>query len=225
MSLRRASTFTQYRANRITVAPAVEPVTAAEFQAHLRIDSTLLSDDAANTLIEEARQFIEDATAVAMITQSWQLNLDRWPDSQAPWWDGVRQGHMNQIHGGDGAVSVPRWPFQNLTSVKTYDEDSNDTTITVATTFDVDLQSIPGRIALQRGATWPTAMRAVNAIEIAYVAGYGDSATDVPAPIRRAVKQMAAYLYSHRGDGCSSEEAYVESGAASIMGKYKVLRI
>ena len=84
---------------------------------------------------------------------------------------------------------------------------------------------MPGRATLKRGAVWPVAMRANNAIEVVYVAGYGDAATDVPAPLKRAVKQLAGYLYAHRGDGCDVEDAYSKSGASGIVGRYKVLKV
>jgi uncharacterized phiE125 gp8 family phage protein len=78
---------------------------------------------------------------------------------------------------------------------------------------------------LQRGATWPVALRANNAIEIVYTAGYGADASSVPAPLRRAVKQLAAYLYTHRGDMCDMGDAMHDSGAGSIMGQYKIKRV
>jgi uncharacterized phiE125 gp8 family phage protein len=110
-------------------------------------------------------------------------------------------------------------------SVTVYDEDGNSTAVTVSTTFDVDTYQVPGRITLQRGATWPVALRANNAIEIVYTAGYGSAASSVPAPIKRAVKQLAAYLHTHRGDMCDMGDAMTDSGAASIMGQYKVKRL
>jgi hypothetical protein len=47
----------------------------------------------------------------------------------------------------------------------------------------------------------------------------------VPAPMKRAIKQLAAYLYSHRGDDCDPAEAYVASGAESLMAQYKPARL
>ena len=82
-------------------------------------------------------------------------------------------------------------------------------------------------MTLKSGATWPVALRANNAIEISYTSGYGDAAADVPAPVKRAVKQMAAYLYQNRGDGCGCDasEAFNDSGAASLFSAYKVVKI
>jgi hypothetical protein len=56
------------------------------------------------------------------------------------------------------------------------------------------------------------------------VAGY-TSSLNVPLPMKRAVKQLAAYNYAHRGDDCSPDEAYTASGAESLMAQYKPARL
>ena len=67
-------------------------------------------------------------------------------------------------------------------------------------------------------------MRANNAIQIIYVAGYANAAA-VPSTMKRAVKQLAAFLYAHRGDDCDPSQAYVDSGAEAIMAQFKVMRV
>ena len=227
MSLRQTLKLWQDRGNVITAQPAVEPVTADELRAYLRTNATDLPDSEANDLIAESRQYIEDQCGIAMITQSWLMAVDRWPTQRAPWWDGVRQGHINAIHGASSAsdVSLPRFPLQAVDGVNVYDEAGNATAVVVADTFDVDAIRTPGRMTLKSGAAWPVAQRSNNAIEISYTSGYGDAAADVPAPIKRAVKQMAAYLYQKRGDGCDVGQAFSESGAASMLSAYKVVQI
>ena len=79
-------------------------------------------------------------------------------------------------------------------------------------------------ITLKRGQTWPVALRASNAIEIVYVAGYANAAA-VPAMKKRAVKQLAAFLYSNRGDDCDPADAYHKSGAAGIMDQFRAAKI
>lgn len=223
MTLRHAPNYWQYRGNRLTAAPAVEPVTLAEVKAHSRIVGT--SDDAFLTdAIEEARQEIEDATGMAFITQSWQLTLDRWPMQDDQWWDGVRDGHRNMLEGGKASVYVPRYPLQSITSVTTYDDDGTSNAVVVADTFNVDTQQFPGRLTLQHGASWPVATQANNAIEVVYVAGYGATAADVPAPIKRAIRNMVGYMYEHRGD-CSTGDAYEHSGAMKTMARYRARMI
>jgi len=227
MSLTGHMTLNQPRGSVITSQPAVEPVTAAELRTLLREDETGLPDSEANGFITEARQYIEDVTGLALITQSWLMAIDRWPNAREPWWDGVRQGSITELHGSKYAsdVRLPRYPLQTVDAVTVYDEDGNSTAVTIASTFDIDTYQTPGRMTLKRGATWPVALRANNAIEIGYTSGYGDTATDVPAPLKRAVKTMAAYLYANRGDGCGCDVAAMESGASAIVNSYRTARL
>ena len=226
MTLRRTVRITNSRANRITSAPAAEPVNADDLRTHLGIDATAMEDAVANNLIAEAREMIEEHLNLAMITQTWRLTLDNWPAAFDEWWDGVRDGHVGHFltSGKSIDVEVPRWPLQSITSVTVYDEDGTSSAVTVANVFDVDTQSFPGRITLKRGATWPVALRANNAIEVVYVAGYGAAGVAVPAPMRRAVKQLAAGLYANRGD-CSVESVLKASSAGGLIDTYKIKRV
>lgn len=227
MALRPAVRLYDRRASRQTVAPAIEPVTIRELKAWLRITSDD-EDEWLAQLIRDAVSEIEETSGLALISQSWQLTLDRWPTrTREPWWDGVRQGSIADLHGAEYAsdVELPKWPLQSITSCTVYDEESTSTAVTVATTFDVDTQSYPGRMTLQSGATWPVALRANNAIEVVYVAGYGATAEDVPDGLRRAVRMMAAFAYTNRGDGCSMADAYNGSYARGIVDRYKPARI
>lgn len=226
MTLRPAVTLYQQRGSVLVTAPGSEPVTAAELRTHLRTDSTELPDAEANALITDARSEIENMIGLAFISQSWRLALDQWPAGGDAWWDGVREMSITELYRTNilQSVTLPRWPLVSITSVATYDEASNATSVTTANVFDVDTYRTPGRITLKRGQTWPVALRANNAIEIIYVAGYTNAAA-VPSTMKRAVKQLAAFLYAHRGDDCDPSQAYVDSGAEAIMAQFKVARV
>lgn len=224
MSLRAPISLAQHRGSVLVTAPTAEPVTPAELWAHLRADSSEFPE--ASTYITDARQEIENRSGVAMLTQTWRMALDRWPTGGEAWWDGVREGSVSDLYGSNTrrSVELPKWPLASITSVTVYDEASNASTVTVGDVFDVDLYRRPGRMTLKRGSTWPVALRGSNAIEIVYVAGY-TSAANVPGPMKRAIRQLAAYMYSHRGDDCTPEESYVISGAEAIMAAYKPARL
>lgn len=219
MALREAFPLYQHRGLSLTVAPSAEPVTAPELHLHMRTSAAEFPD--AGAYITDARTEIENRTGLAFLTQSWRLSLDRWPTGGEAWWDGTRDGSIAELYSASQrSVAIPKWPLASITSLKTYDEDGNATTFTAGDVFDVDLYSTPGRLTVKRGQTWPVAMRANNAIEIVFVAGY-TSAANVPAPLKRAVKQLAAYNYSHRGDECDPADAYRASGAEAIMRQYQ----
>lgn len=222
MSLRPRTVHTQHRGLVQTVAPEFKPVTPEELRTHL--NHSELDYIEADDLISEASQYIEDMTGIAMITQTWRLALDAWPTGRGAWWDGVRQGSINELYSGDASLEMPRFPLNSIDTVTVYDEASTSTAVTIAATFDVDAYSKPGRMTLKHGAVWPIALRANNAIEIIFTCGYGANRESVPAPLRRAVKQLAGYLYENRGD-CDSGSAYTKSGAQGIMNAYKVSRL
>lgn len=225
MALRTPPKLHQHRGTKLVAAPVEEPVTITELKTHLRLSGSD-EDTYLTALIIEARTTIEDRLNIAMVDQTWEMALDNWGRGDDYWWDGVRDGAMGDLFAPNANTSVglPRWPLSSVTSVKTYDEASAETIVTIATTFDIDTYRTPGRLTLKSGSTWPVATRANNAIIIRYVAGYGD-ASDVPAPLKRAVRQLAAYMYEHRGDGCSAGEALNDSGMKSMLTAYEVKEV
>lgn len=228
MSLRSTIKWTQYRGNVLEAAPAVEPVTPDELRSFLRETEAGLPDSEANDFIAEARQYIEEITGLALINQSWTMSIDQWPQkSGGAWWNGVRQGSVAELNEQANLASVylPRYPLSSIASVTTYADNSDSTAIVVADTFDVDTAQRPGRLTLKRGATWPVALRANNAIEIEYVSGFGADASAVPAVLKRAVKQLASALYTGRGDGCGCGDVFKGSGAEGLVATYDVRRL
>lgn len=222
MALRRPVTFNQYRGNVQTAAAATTCVSTSELETWLKIPA---GDETANLtlMIESATSQIEKYLGACLITQSFSVSYDHWPLQDEPWWDGVRQAHINVItyEGRAADIELPRWPLQSVDSI-TVDGSS----ITIGDYFIVDTAQRYGRLALKRGATWPALTNAAaNGIVIVYTSGFGANASDVPADLRMAVLQMAAYMFEHRGDGCSAENAFMESGAKDLCNMYKVGRL
>lgn len=216
--------MTQYRAHTQTVAPTGYPVTIPAIKDDLLIDGTR-DDNLIGRLIEQATDEIEAITGMALLTQTWRLVLDSWTTRQDVWWDGVREGSRLELEapkGGDW-IDLPVYPLQSVDTVTVYDEASNSTAVTVGTVFDVDTYRWPGRLALKSGQVWPVALRDTNAVEITYTSGY-TSVGSIPSPIKRAIANMVAHLYAHRGD-CSPGDAYRASGAESVMRRVMVPRL
>jgi uncharacterized phiE125 gp8 family phage protein len=83
------------------------------------------------------------------------------------------------------------------------------------------MASAPARLALKANASPPVNLRALNAIAIAFTAGYGDAESDVPAPIREAILEIVADLYANRGD--TAEEPSL--AALALLAPYRVINI
>lgn len=223
MAMRHTVQYNQYRGNRLVNAPASEPITKAEAKAQLRLDASDTSEDSQLDLyITAAREQCETYTGLALITQTWKLTLDHWPTDREPWWDGVKQTSISELSSSHRASNIllPRYPLQSVDSV-TADGES----VTVGDIFITDTQQLPGRLVLKLGQTFPVTIERANAIEIEYTAGYGDNASDVPAPLRLALIQMVATLYEHRGDGCTAVDAMHQSGAKRMFDSYKAMEL
>lgn len=55
---------------------------------------------------------------------------------------------------------------------------------------------------------------------VKYIAGHGEAADAVPAPVQMAVMMLASFLYKNRGD-CPAKEALELSGAKEMLQGYK----
>jgi len=220
MALRHTVNYNQYRGHTLVADPAAEPVTATDVKNQLELDVTDTSKDTQIELyITASREMVEEYTGLALITQTWKLTLDHWPNDRQQWWSGVRQGSIDELlqSGRAAQVFLPRYPLQTVDTIK-----SDGVAVTVADVFITDTQQKPGRLIVKRGATWPVALDNANGIDIEYTAGYGTAASDVPAAIRLAIIQMAAYMFEHRGD-CDTAGAMKMSGAQSMINTYKVV--
>lgn len=225
MALRNAVSLYPHRGLRLVTPPAVEPITADELRAQLKIDSTELGDTQAALLIASARGFLEEKTGLAFIEQTWQVVYDQWPGYNEPWWDGVRQTAITELWTGSArSLELPRYPLISLDSCKTYDTASNETSSVIATVFNVDTISRPGRIAPKDGQMWPAVSRSMNGVILEFTAGFGATAADVPAALRTAVLILTAYFHDHQGE-CDMREATAKSGALDMMASYAVARL
>jgi len=179
----------------LVTPPAAEPVSLADAKAHLKLD-TADEDTLIATLITAARARAEWYTGRALLTQSWVLKLDVFP--------------------ADGIVEIPLPPLLGVSEVA-FNTPDDLRTVQPASSYRVDAASEPARVVF---AQQPSLLRATDALEIAFSAGYGD-APSVPAAIRQAILIIAADLYSHRGD----DNAICGPQAQALLAPYKVFKL
>jgi len=155
----------------ITVSPTTEPVTLGEAKAHLNVDWDD-DDTEISNLIKQGRQYVEDVTGRALITQTWEFKLD----------------------GFKPIIMIPRPPLQSVSSVQY--QDASDATQTLASSnYTVDIDSEPGRLVESPTGSYPTTYDDINAVTITFVAGYGDAASDVPEIFKQAIKLYVERMY------------------------------
>ena len=186
---------------KVVTPPAVEPITLVEAKLHCKVDVTT-DDDLITALIVAAREEVERLTWRALITQTLELILDAWPDSDR--------------------LELPRAPLQSVTTVKYKDKTGAETTWSSAE-YLVGTDSVPGILALDWDASWPSVdLYPVEPIRIRFVAGYGLAAT-VPQSLKQACLLLVAHWYEAReaGGDTVSEKAGIPFGVEALIRSYR----
>lgn len=156
------------------LSPSVEPVTLAEAKLHCKVDST--DDDALLTsLITAVRLQAEHQTGRVLVTQTWDVTLDEFPDD---------------------SLALPYPPLQSVTSITYVDENGISQTL-AGTEYQVIINELAGRIVPAYGKYWPSTREQPTAVTVRMVSGYGLAAA-VPASIKTWMLIAIATLYAQR---------------------------
>lgn len=164
-----------YAGLNLIIPPASEPVSVADAKLHSHIDIDADDGQVAGYL-SAARQYCENRTNRALLTQTWRLALRQWPGRNYS--NSERPGDHNDGYYKYNHIELPRPPLQSITTF-TY----TDTTGVIAPmaqgygsaigNYLLDTESEPGRIYLPFSGLWPTTILAPGVpILITYKAGY-----------------------------------------------------
>jgi uncharacterized phiE125 gp8 family phage protein len=178
----------------LVTGPTEEPVSTAEAKAHLRVDG---SDDDSYiaALITTARMHVEAILRRALITQTWKLVLDSWPDE---------------------VLKLPKPPLASVSSVTYLDENGESQTFS-PDDYIVDTASEPGRLTLAKDASWPSEeLYPLGAVNIQYVAGYAD-ADAVPQAYKQAMLLLIGHFYENREAVVAAQGANVQELPMAVM--------
>ena len=190
--------MTDLKGLRLSAAAATPIITTAEAKNFLRVDSSA-DDSLIDLFVDAATLQMQNHLHRALITQSWTLTMDSFSRYSANaldnLGDGIHDLPISYVY-RDDVVFLARMPIQSIASVKTTDTSDAQTEFASS---NYDFSAETGKLFLKEGSVWPTSLRANEAIEIIYVAGYGDAATDVPSPIRQAIYYQLGRMYEARG--------------------------
>jgi uncharacterized phiE125 gp8 family phage protein len=175
--------------HRRVTGPTLEPVTLAEAKSHSRIDSSADDADVAAYLIT-ARESVERACSLAMMSQTWDLLIDNtWPKVVDP------KSLCAELR-----IEVPLAPLISVASI-TYVDTSGSTQTLASNQYRVlrtGLHNTRGVIVPAFGVSWPSVRWQLEAITVRFVAGFGTNPGDVPQPIRHAITLLAAHYFENR---------------------------
>src|SRR3972149_3658359 len=180
------------RYNRKTVSVITSPldtstvtrvIDTAEMKNYLRVtadDEDSLIEEFIDIATDKAKQFMRRS----VLKETLELTMDGFGTSED---DGSHDvvGTRQSVLGMPPEVDLPFPPIQSITSIKTYGTTNVESTFT-STYYTLDTTG--GRVFLNQGQVWPSDLRDRAAVKIKYVAGYGSSGKDVPAPIRMAIR-------------------------------------
>jgi uncharacterized phiE125 gp8 family phage protein len=193
----------------LATAPAAEPVTLTEAKTHLRVTHT--DDDTYITaLIKVARQMAEQLTGRQLITATWDLYLDRFPDGS-----GRVLEELDRY-----AIRVPLPRLQSVTHVKYYDLDNTLQTLS-ASAYTVDIRSEPARIAPAYGYTWPATRDDLAVVNVRFIAGYG-AAADVPEGLKQWVLLRIGTMYANREEVAAVPNIATLGFADRLLDPYRI---
>lgn len=178
----------------LVAAPAAEPLSTADAKAMLRVDHSS-EDFLIASLVTAARELVEEQTGRALITQTWDMQVPRFP---ADGW-GLR---------------IPRAPLTSVTSVTYIDADGAEQTW-AAESYSVIAPAGPfarrGIILPAHGVAYPRTQQHLYDVTVRFVAGYGAAATSVPHGLIQFIRLLISHWYDNRTPVITGTSASIAS--------------
>ena len=181
----------------VSTVAVSDPLTAAEANLHLRLNSATASADSAivTRLIAAATEEAQAFTGKQFVDATFDWTLPCFRDPRT---------------GDTTTLTLPRCPVDSITHVKYYDTANTQQTLAAANYYTIGLATTttapvtPCRLVLVSTSSWPSLYDRQDAVEIRFKAGYSADSTSVPAAIKAAILMMVDDLYNNR---CRQGEA------------------
>ncbi len=173
--------------------PASEPVSLSDMKLFLKRDDT--DDDSyISALITCARQRAESYVNRCLVTTTFDMRLDGFPNNQALLSNRAFFGQLAP----DGSLYIPRPPLQSVSYIQYLDTNNVQQTLDPSQ-YVVDIYREPARVALAPGVTaWPDTYETVNAVTVRFIAGYDGVTRICPQTILQAIRMMVGAFYEER---------------------------
>jgi len=181
--------------------PVAEPLSVADAKSFLRVEHS--DDDAIiASLISAARNHVEALTRSGLITQTWRLVLDRWPDG--------------------GRIRPRIGPLRALTAARVFNAAGE------ASAIDTEIFVIDKAAWAIASPSWslPVPGRSVAGIELDLQVGFGAAGSDVPPVLLQAIRTLVAHWYENRGlIAIGQSVAMMPASVNAMISSYRVLSL
>lgn len=163
------------------VTPATDlVVSVTECKKAARVDWDE-EDNVIEGWIKEAAASVEVDASICLMTQTWRLNMDWFPD----------------------VIELRKYPVASVSSLTNVATDGTTNTVS-ASDYIVDVTSFPPRIVPAYGLTWPTCRDQPRSVKVTFVAGVSSPA-NVSAIAKQAVLLSVAKRIRER-EGLNDED-------------------
>ncbi len=149
-------------------SPVIEPVSLTQAKLFLRVDHEDENDLILN-MITSARLQIENYCGVSLITRQRRVSFDIMRPKD---------------------IVINHYPLREVNTVRLIDESGEDTILT-ADQYSVNLRARPAYLHVET----PYNIATNQSLSVDFIAGYGPSESDVPAPFTQAILLLTAQLY------------------------------
>lgn len=187
------------------IVPAVTtPVTLDQVKEFLKLDPTDTSQDTfLTTLINACTQYAERYTKRDFINKTYRTYRD--------------------YFSGCG-IELRKSLLQQVVTVDYINQDNVQTTVPTTVYFSTQSNDYSS-IFTQQDQVWPTDVRMQRqSVIIEFVAGYGDTSSDVPADLQLALLNHISAMYSDRGDCCDCAST-LPGNAKAIYDIYMIMSL
>lgn len=185
----------------LVTGPAATPISLPEAKAHLRVDDND-SDVYINQCIDRAVAAVDGPNGIGrcLMSQSWLLALDRFPETE---------------------FTIPLGPVQSITSIKYLDPSGIEQTLS-AGNYWPSLNKNPVTIHPGYGLAWPFYRLMPGSVKVEFIAG--TTVDKVPADIKAALLLLVGHYFFSReavvvGDALRVNE--LPMGVEAILSRYR----
>lgn len=181
------STTRSYRSLVVSGAPEVEPVSISEAKEHLRIVDFTDDDNYIASLITAARKWCEDYCERTFADCQYTVAFDDFPHIRI---ELPRPPLRLNATASEATVTISYVDTGGSTQVLSWAQSGTQD-------FRVDKDYTPALAYPLYLETWPSTRIDDKAVQITYLAGYGDSRF-VPKSVTHSMKMLVSHWYTNR---------------------------